>query len=103
MKGLSVTDNMRRDEKKCKAEIRYPRESDEEDLQFWTILGGKPATINPPTPDDVVEGSEDQDHQYNFYHITNESGTLECKNVEERPLKKDMLSTKDTYILELHK
>jgi len=43
MKGLEVTDTIRRDEKHCRAEIRYPRETDQGDLEFWTILGGKPA------------------------------------------------------------
>ena len=59
MKGLEVTDNIRRDEKHCRAEIRYPREDDQKDLEFWTILGGKPAQINPPTPDEVCGGAED--------------------------------------------
>ena len=59
MKALEVTDNIRRDEKHCRAEIRYPRESDEVDAEFWAILGGKPGTINPPTPDAEADAGED--------------------------------------------
>jgi hypothetical protein len=76
-KGLTLTDAIKFDEKKGKAEIRFPRENDEHDTQFWTILGGKPATINPAVPDDATE-EDIADLTCNLYHISNDSGKLMC-------------------------
>ena len=70
------------------------------DAEFWKILGGKPGTINPATPDDVAEAGG-ADHEYHFYHISDSTGKLLSTEVTERPLKKAMLDTSDTYILEL--
>lgn len=104
MKGLSVTDNIRRDEYKTKAEIRYPRETEECDAEFWAILGGKPATINPPLPDDT-DGMEDagENMTNNLYHISNATGKLLCTLVTDLPHKREHLDTNDCYILELSK
>ena len=52
-KGLAVTEAIRFDEHKGKAEIRFPRENETHDAEFWTVLGGKPAKINPAVPDDA--------------------------------------------------
>ena len=52
---------------------------------------------------DEEAGTGDEDTKYNFYHISNETGKLMCNEVKDRPLTRSMLSTKDTYILELHK
>ena len=57
-KGLEVVTNMRKSERHCKAEIYFPREDDKVDEEFWGHLGGKPATINPATPDDEVENDD---------------------------------------------
>ena len=92
------------DEYKTKANTHYPRDEEggSADNAFWEQLGGKPAQINAAVSDDV--GAEDIEHlTNNFYHISNATGKLICKLVEDRPLTKDMLDTKDAYILELHK
>jgi hypothetical protein len=100
MKGLEVCTNMRKSERHCAAEIYFPKESAEVDAEFWGHLGGKPAAINPATPDDAVEESEEA--KYAFYKISNESGKLQCVEIKDRPLTREMLDTKDVFILELH-
>ena len=46
-----MTDAIKFDEKKGKADVKFPRENDQHDNEFWAILGGKPAQVNPPVPD----------------------------------------------------
>jgi hypothetical protein len=38
---------------------------------------------------------------YSLYKVSNASGSLECTEIEDRPLKKTHLDTNDTFILEL--
>jgi hypothetical protein len=100
MKGLEVVTNMRKSEKHCQAEIYFPKEDPEVDSEFWSHLGGKPSQINPSTPDDVVDESEEQ--KYSFYKISNATGKLQCQEIKDRPLTREMLDTNDVFILELY-
>ena len=56
--------------------------------------------INPPTPDDATD---DEDMSYKLYKISNETGKLTTQEIAERPLTREMLDTKDVFILELNK
>jgi hypothetical protein len=60
MKALEVVTNMRKFERHCKADIIFPNEDAEIDEEFWGHLGGKPAVINPPTPDGGAEAGDDE-------------------------------------------
>lgn len=43
------------------AEIFFPKEDADVDAEFWGYLGGKPANINPATPDeDLGDANADQ-------------------------------------------
>jgi hypothetical protein len=103
MKGLEVATNMRKSERHAQAEMLFPREDAAIDEEFWNHLGGKPATINPATPDDEAEAGDDANLKYNFFKVSNETGKLLCTEIKERPLTRDMLDTNDTFILELDK
>lgn len=102
MKALEVATNMRKAERHAQAEIYFPKENAAVDKEFWDYLGGKPAVINPATPDDdEAEGEGDQ--MYKLFKISNETGKLTTQEITERPLTKDMLDTNDVFILELNK
>mmetsp|Transcript_35945 Transcript_35945/g.55227 ORF Transcript_35945/g.55227 Transcript_35945/m.55227 type:complete len:248 (+) Transcript_35945:550-1293(+) len=103
MKGLEVATGMRKSERHAQADILFPREDAGVDAEFWSHLGGKPATINPPTPDDGAADGEDDDLNYKFFKISNETGKLLCSEIQDRPLKREHLDTNDTFILELNK
>jgi len=104
MKGLEVTTNMRKSERHCKVDVWFPLEDPAVDAEFWAILGGKPATINPPTSDAAAEAGDGDGAQiYKFYKVSNETGKLLCTEITERPLQRTHLDTNDTFILELHK
>jgi len=61
VKALEVANNIRKSERHCKCEIVYPREDATLDKEFWDNLGGMPASINPPVPDDAASmDDEDQ-------------------------------------------
>jgi gelsolin len=103
MKALEVATNMRKSERHAQADVIFPREDDGIDKEFWDHLGGKPAVINPATPDDAAEAGEAEDQMYKFYKISNETGKLTTSEITERPLTVEMLDTKDVFILELNK
>lgn len=102
-KALEVANNIRKFERHCKCDILYPKTDDDADAEFWKILGGKPAKINPPISDAAAEAGDDALMSYKFYKISNETGKLLCQEVKDRPLTKAMLDTNDTFILELQK
>ena len=52
-KALEFTNNLRKFERHCKADILFPKEESAVDEAFWKELGGKPAQINPPIADDA--------------------------------------------------
>lgn len=94
---------IRSDERGMKAEIIYPEDASEEiQNEFWELLGGKPAEINPAIPDDAPTASEDERLQYKLWHISDDSGEIVTTEVTDRPLKRSHLSDSDSYILELY-
>lgn len=99
-KALEFCNNLRKFERHCKADIVYPKEEAAVDAAFWAELGGKPATVNPPVPDDAAP---EDDQSYNFYKISDETGSIKTTKVETRPLTVEMLDTNDCFILELNK
>lgn len=104
MKALEVCTNMRKSERHCHADILFPNEDEKVDQEFWGHLGGKPAKINPPTPDDAAEGgSGEQSLWYKLYKVSNETGKLLCSEITERPLRRDHLDSNDTFILEVER
>jgi len=103
LKGLEIAVAIKNDERQSKPKLWYPRDMGgqcEED--FWAALGGKPAKINPPEPDDAPKGTEEEMAKYSFFKVSNDSGKMECTEITDRPLDKQKhLDTNETYILEL--
>ena len=102
-KALEVANNTRKFERHCKCDILYPKADPAADDEFWRILGGRPAKINPPTDDAIAESGNDGSLMYRFYKISNETGKLLCTEIKERPLTREHLDTNDTFILEVEK
>ena len=100
VKALEFCNNLRKFERHCKANIVYPKEDAAVDQAFWAELGGKPAQINPPVPDDAAP---EEDLTYNFYKISDETGKIQTTKIDARPLTVEMLDTNDCFILELNK
>lgn len=48
----------------------------------------------------MIDESEEQ--KYSFYKISNASGKLQCLEIKDRPLTREMLDTNDVFILELY-
>lgn len=69
--------------------------------EFWKVLGGKPDKIADAKPDDPPPGTEEEMSRYALYHVSDETGKVITTEITERPLKRDHLSTNDSYILEL--
>lgn len=103
MKALEVVNNMRKFERHCKADIYFPKENSDADKEFWDFLGGKPAKVNPATPDEEAEAGTDDKLNYKFFKVSNETGKIQCTEITERPLKRSHLDTNDTFILEVEK
>lgn len=99
-KALEFCNNLRKFERHCKADILFPKEDANVDAEFWSHLGGKPATINPPVPD---TDEPDDDAKYQFWKISDETGKIQTTEITERPLTVEMLDTNDCFVLELNK
>jgi gelsolin len=84
------------DERAGKPEVIVCEEGQDGDFP-WHMLGGKPATIAPATPDDVPVGV------HKLFKVSDASGTLEMTKVAEGNLniKKSMLDKDDCFILDV--
>jgi hypothetical protein len=49
-------------------------------------LGGKPAVINPASPDEDAEVGDDTNFKYSFFKVSNDTGKLLCSEITDRPL-----------------
>jgi len=102
LKALEIAVGIRRDERKDKAVLHYPRDMGgqiEED--FWNHLGGRPSSIKAAVPD-TPAADEETMNRYRFWHVSDASGAMVHTEIEERPLNAKMLTEDDSYILELY-
>jgi hypothetical protein len=92
-KATEIAENLKKDRNgKPKVQILDGLEACE---PFWKLLGGKPASVAPATPDDVkVEKVKV------LYRLSDESGELKKTKVAEGSVKKSQLETKDVFILD---
>jgi gelsolin len=102
VKALEIAAAIKNHDRKAKASLHYPRDvGGDVEKEFWEILGGKPDKIAPAKPDDPPPGTEEEMAKYALYHISDASGSVVTTEITERPLRRDHLSTNDSYILEL--
>jgi hypothetical protein len=97
---INIKDHMRQSH--CK--IDYPMDMGGDcEAAFWAALGGSAADVQPATPDDESKNVSEADAtMYRLWHVSDASGSMQCEEIQERPLRKDMLLETDTYILELY-
>merc|ERR1712127_25592 len=70
---------------------------------FWAALGGSLADVQPANKDDEKKVVSEEDiTMYRLWHVSDSSGSMQCDEVQERPLTKTMLLETDTFILELY-
>jgi len=104
IKGLEIAVGIKNNERMAQAKLIYPRDvggQDEED--FWQTLGGQRAKINAAIPDDSPSTASESDLcYYALFKVSNASGKLERTEISDRPLKRAMLDTNDSFILELY-
>eukprot|EP00163_Fabomonas_tropica_P012650 TRINITY_DN23990_c0_g1_i1.p1 TRINITY_DN23990_c0_g1~~TRINITY_DN23990_c0_g1_i1.p1 ORF type:complete len:848 (+),score=337.64 TRINITY_DN23990_c0_g1_i1:44-2545(+) len=97
-KGLEVITRIKDKERGGRATLTFLDDGDDDDAEFWELLGGK-GDIKEEDGDDV-EAEKAQHTDVKLYHCSDESGSMEIKEIEDRPLKQEMLDTKDVYILD---
>jgi hypothetical protein len=102
--ALNYSVDLKNHMRKMSAKLHFPQtEGDAVEAEFWKALGGSAADVQPPNANEHdPEANEETMTKYRFWHIYEEAGKLEGKEVEERPLKWSMLDKNDTFILELY-
>ena len=101
--ALNFAINVKNHERKMKAVLHYPQDmGGETEDNFWKALGGKPAQINPAKPDEEIKFDGADRSSYRLWHLSDATGSVKGSQIKERPLKKSMLDSNDTYILELY-
>jgi len=97
--AMEVTRKIRDNDhnKECRATIHILEPGDD-DTAFWDKFGAK-------KPDSIAPATDDAAHEkqaaanIKLFHLSDESGKLDVKEVTDRPLKKEMLVEDDAYIL----
>ena len=103
-KAMEIAVAIKNHDRHNKAKLYHPREEQGvAEEEFWAALGGKPAKINPPVPDEApCTASEAELMKYSLFHISDASGSMQQTEVTDRPLTRAHLNDNDTYILELY-
>lgn len=92
---------MRTFERHCASDVVKCADNQDYEDEFWGLFGGKPASIKEAIPDDVEPDSADM--QYKFWEVKLTGSKVALNEIQERPLKKEMLNTTNVYILELNR
>lgn len=100
--ALNFAVGIKNDARKGKAVLHYPRDmGGQTEQDFWDALGGQ-TEVKAGVADEEVKEETNERLIYNFYHVSDATGTMKVEKIEERPLRKDMLDTNDSYILEMY-
>eukprot|EP00056_Hartaetosiga_gracilis_P012462 m.198992 g.198992 ORF g.198992 m.198992 type:complete len:666 (-) comp13692_c2_seq2:133-2130(-) len=101
-KGLEVTKRIRDEERGGNSQIHIIDQGKDDDTLFWEKFGvSKPAKIASAS-----EGGDDAKHSraaaanIKLYRVSNASGSMTITEVEETPLKQELLDTMDAFILD---
>lgn len=103
-KSAFAVTSIRNNERNGQASVHYPRDNADDEKAFWALLGGKPSSIKAESDQkdedvDVVTLSK----EIHLFEVSNAEGSLQKKEIEERPLMKEMLKTEETYVLVLER
>ena len=102
-KAMEVAVAIKTNDRKMRATLSFPQDGNEAvAAEFWEALGGQPASIAPAVPDEAPPASMEDLMKYSLWHVTDESGSLQCTEMTERPLKREHLCDGDSYILETY-
>jgi gelsolin len=101
MKAMQYAQSLRTFERHCNSTVVNTKEHADFDAEFWDLLGGKPANIKAAIPDDAEPDSADM--QYKFWEIKLTGSKVALTEIEDRPLRQEMLNTNNVYILELNR
>eukprot|EP00039_Didymoeca_costata_P010163 m.136190 g.136190 ORF g.136190 m.136190 type:complete len:840 (+) comp14725_c0_seq1:125-2644(+) len=98
-KGLEITNQIRDQERGGKARVHIiDADNDDEEL-FWEKFGcEKPDSISPASDD--AEHEKQQASKIKLYHLSDDTGKLLVREITERPLKREYLSSGDAYVLD---
>ena len=77
-KAMEIAVAIKNHDRHNKAKLYHPREEQGvAEEEFWAALGGKPAKINPPVPDEApCTASEAELMKYSLFHISDASGSM---------------------------
>lgn len=103
IRALAIIQHIKDFDYGSKAKIYYPRDDPDAATEFWTALGGKPASIQGATTDELDHEENSELFEHKLFKVSNESGELQTEEVTKRPLKKKYLDTNNVFILELEK
>ena len=100
--ALNFAVGIKSDSRKGKAQIHYPRDmGGKTEANFWAALGGMTEVKAGEADEETKEVTNDR-LVYNFYHVSDATGKMKVEVIEERPLRKEMLDSNDSYILEMY-
>lgn len=103
-KSAFAVTSIRNNERNGQASVHYPRDNADDEKAFWALLGGKPSSIKAESDQkdedvDVVTLSK----EIHLFEVSNAGGSIQKKEIEERPLVKEMLKSEETYVLVLER
>jgi hypothetical protein len=102
-KGVEVAIHIKDDERFTRATIVVLEENKDADGcgTFWEALGGKGPVKSAAEGGDDAEAEAAAKTQAKLYWLCDQSGTLQCTEIAERPLRYDMLRSEDAFVLDL--
>jgi hypothetical protein len=96
---MTYAQSLRTFERHCNSDVVNINEHADWEAEFWQLLGGKPANIKAAVQDDAPDSVETS---YKFWEIKLAGSKVNLNEVQERPLREEMLKTENVYILELN-
>jgi gelsolin len=78
--------------------FRQGDKDDDDILEFWKILGGKPTSINAEAGDDEAW---EKDSAKSLWHLSDASGTMVFKEVAKGKVLKSLLKSDDVFVFDI--
>jgi len=94
---ISAIDTERKGQAKCTT-FRQGDKDDDDIIEFWKILGGKPDKLNPDAGDDE---EWEKDSTKALWHLSDASGKMAFKEVAKGKVQKKHLNSNDVFIFDI--